>query len=107
MNPVRAEGAYRQALEVRADHEEALTNLVAVWLRAGRAGEASDLLSDFISKNPEVAFAYSLAARVVAQAGDRNAALELVARGIELARARQESRMEQELRSLHERLRVR
>jgi tetratricopeptide (TPR) repeat protein len=101
-----AEAAYRLALDAKRDHEESVTNLVAVMLRTGRAGEAQSLLSTFIAQHPRATFAYSLAARVAAQRGDRTTAIELVTRGLQVAGEEKNREQEQALRILQQKLRT-
>jgi tetratricopeptide (TPR) repeat protein len=99
-----AEAAYRVALEARPDHEEALTNLVAVMQRTGRGNEAGVSLSRFIAQYPRATFAYSLSARVAAQNGNRAAALEFATRALALAREQKDPQQEQTIRALLQRL---
>ena len=98
--------AFRQALIAKPDHEESLTNLVAVWLRTGRTAEAREVLASFLTVHPEAVFGYSLAARIAAQSGGRAEAVQFATRGLEKARAQRDERQEQALRGLLERLRA-
>jgi predicted Zn-dependent protease len=103
---VRAEAAYRLALDAKPASEEAVTNLVAVMLRAERGREAGRWLATYLTEQPKALFAYALAARVAAQLGNRAAALEWVGRGLEVSRTQQDRRQEAALRNLEERLRA-
>jgi tetratricopeptide (TPR) repeat protein len=97
-----AEAAYRQALDVKPDHEESWTGLVALWQRTDRVKEARVRLESLVRENPRATFAYALAARVALQAGDRAAGLDWIERGLAAAAVTGERRQEEALRRLHE-----
>lgn len=103
-NVAAAETSFRTALAAVPVHEEALTNLIAVWLRTQRDSEARALLERFTTEHPNAAFGYSLAARVAAQTGDFATARTFVTRGLSVAVAQRDTRQEQALRSLQSRL---
>jgi tetratricopeptide (TPR) repeat protein len=97
-----AEAAYRQALDIKPDHEESWTGLVALWQRSGRTKEARARLESLIRENPRATFAYGLAARVALQTGDRAAGLDWIERGLAAAEAGGDRRQEEALRRLRE-----
>lgn len=100
----RAEGAYRKSLDRAPAYEEAWTGLVALWQRTGRAGEARSRLTQLIERQPQLLFAYGLAARVALQAGDRAGGLAWIDRGLAAARTAHDHRQQEALLSLRSRV---
>jgi tetratricopeptide (TPR) repeat protein len=85
-NSVEAEKAYKKALEIDANNEDALTGLAMVYNDLGDTREASDLLRKAAEKNPSARTLTALAS-TYEQMKDYPLAAETLKRALEMAPA--------------------
>ncbi len=75
----------QEAAALQPDDMEALQAMAGVYLNLKQYGEAEEILSQVIEKNPRSAYAHLVLARVLAQKGDSAGAVSEYKKAIELA----------------------